>query len=199
MQTRGEETQTMIKKAAIQAFCLSGYDATSVAEICSQAGVSKGAFYHHFHSKQALFLAIMDDWLADIETMLFKGLDDGNTVPEQIRNMGNTIGVVFLAAKGQLPMYLEFLVQASREESVWRAVIAPYRTFQHRFSEMIEKGKNEGTIASHADAEAVAQALTSLAVGIMLQGVVDPKAADWKKVTNTGVAMILDGITRGAS
>jgi hypothetical protein len=39
----------------------------------------------------------------------------------------------------------------------------------------------------------------SLAIGILLQGVVDSDAADWKQVTNSGVAMILDGITRGES
>jgi len=33
----------------------------------------------------------------------------------------------------------------------------------------------------------------------LLQGVVDPAAADWKQVTNAGVAFILDGITRGES
>ena len=38
--------------------------------------------------------------------------------------------------------------------------------------------------------------LISLAIGVLLQGVVDPQAADWEKVTNNGVEMILDSITR---
>jgi hypothetical protein len=40
----------------------------------------------------------------------------------------------------------------------------------------------------------VSWSLLSLAIGILLQGVVDPKAADWDRVTKTGVQLILDSI-----
>jgi TetR/AcrR family transcriptional regulator, transcriptional repressor for nem operon len=39
-----------------------GYAATSVDEICSAAGVSKGAFFHHFASKEALGVAAAAQW-----------------------------------------------------------------------------------------------------------------------------------------
>jgi AcrR family transcriptional regulator len=197
MQTRSEITHNQIKSAAIAAFCQSGYDAASVAEICTAAGVSKGAFYHHFPSKQDLFLSIMQDWLTGIDTQLFPGSSSGKTVPQQIKEMGHTMGVVFRAASGQLPMFMEFMIQASRDQTVWEAVIAPYRIYQQSFTALIEKGKQEGSIRADTDADDAAQVLISLAVGILLQGVVDPPSADWKKVTNAGVEMILDGITRG--
>jgi TetR/AcrR family transcriptional repressor of nem operon len=36
--------------------------ATTVDEICSDAGVTKGAFFHHFKSKEALAAACLDAW-----------------------------------------------------------------------------------------------------------------------------------------
>jgi TetR/AcrR family transcriptional regulator, transcriptional repressor for nem operon len=39
-----------------------GYSATSVDEICSAAGVTKGAFFHHFASKEALGVAAAEQW-----------------------------------------------------------------------------------------------------------------------------------------
>lgn len=39
-----------------------GYTATSVEEICAAAGVSKGAFFHHFASKEALGVAAAEQW-----------------------------------------------------------------------------------------------------------------------------------------
>ena len=50
-QKRGEETRSRILDAAQGCFVQHGYDATGVAEICRSAGLSKGAFYHHFPSK----------------------------------------------------------------------------------------------------------------------------------------------------
>jgi TetR/AcrR family transcriptional regulator, transcriptional repressor for nem operon len=41
-----------------------GYAATSVDEICAEAGVSKGAFFHHFASKEALGVAAAQQWTA---------------------------------------------------------------------------------------------------------------------------------------
>ena len=40
----------------------SGYDATTVDELCREAGVTKGAFFHHFESKEALAVAATKFW-----------------------------------------------------------------------------------------------------------------------------------------
>ncbi len=41
-----------------------GFAATSVDDLCAAAGVTKGAFFHHFPSKEALGVALIDDWTA---------------------------------------------------------------------------------------------------------------------------------------
>jgi AcrR family transcriptional regulator len=196
MQTRSEETRSKIMNAAIEEFCRSGYDAASVSDICRKAGISKGAFYHHFPSKQALFLAIMQDWLQGINTQVFANRAPGKNIPQSIQDMGSTLGVIFQAASGQLPMFMEFMVQASRDKEVWNGVIAPYRQYQQGFSDLINEGKKEGSFRTDVEAGEAAWVLISLAVGILLQGVVDPEAADWENVTNKGVQMILDGLQR---
>src|SRR5580698_1857633 len=39
-----------------------GYSSTSVDELCARAGVTKGAFFHHFKSKDALAVAAANHW-----------------------------------------------------------------------------------------------------------------------------------------
>ena len=196
MQQRSEETRDQILTAAVQLFCKSGYEAAAVADICNLAGVSKGAFYHHFPSKQTLFLAIIEEWLKGIDTQLFTERGKGEKVTQSLTRMAKTLGFVFKATSGQLPMFLEFMVQASRDKTVWNATIAPYRRYQQQFHELIAQGQSEGSIKSEINPELASRVLISLAVGILLQGVVDPEAANWDEVTREGVQMILNSIQR---
>jgi TetR/AcrR family transcriptional regulator, transcriptional repressor for nem operon len=48
--------------AAIASIRAQGYAATSVDGLCGMAGVTKGAFFHHFKSKDALAIAATDYW-----------------------------------------------------------------------------------------------------------------------------------------
>ena len=68
MQQRSEETRGRITEAAIKLFSERGFSAASVDDICAEAGVSKGAFYHHFPSKQAIFIALLEGWLKTIDS-----------------------------------------------------------------------------------------------------------------------------------
>jgi TetR/AcrR family transcriptional repressor of nem operon len=48
--------------AALSLIREKGYSSTSVDELCAEAGVTKGAFFHHFKSKDALAVAAADHW-----------------------------------------------------------------------------------------------------------------------------------------
>lgn len=48
--------------AARDLFLAQGYAATGVDQICSLAGVTKGALFHYFSGKQSLAAAVIDDW-----------------------------------------------------------------------------------------------------------------------------------------
>ena len=53
-----DHTRTLLIETAAQLFSTQGYDRTSVESIIAKAGVSKGAFYHHFSSKDELLDAV---------------------------------------------------------------------------------------------------------------------------------------------
>ena len=180
MQQRGEKTRTEIMNAAIGRFSNYGYVASSVDDICKDAGVSKGAFYHHFESKQALFLALLDGWLRTIDTAIEASRD--RTVPETFLQMTEAYPYVFESAGQNLPMFLEFWLQASRDNKIWQASISPYRRYHKYFTSLIRKGVAEGSFAN-VNPEIAARMIVAMAMGLLLQSLLDPKGANWTRVS----------------
>ena len=61
-----ERTRNRLLNAAFQEIHLSGFRSADVDAILTKAGVTKGALYHHFDSKEALGYAVVDEVIADI-------------------------------------------------------------------------------------------------------------------------------------
>jgi TetR/AcrR family transcriptional repressor of nem operon len=56
------ESKTKLLDAALHVIRAKGYAATTIDDICRQAGVTKGSFFHHFKSKDELALAAASYW-----------------------------------------------------------------------------------------------------------------------------------------
>lgn len=61
-QQQSEQTKKRIVEAARMLFAQKGYKATSIEDIVSATGSSKGNLYYHFKSKEGLFLYLIDEW-----------------------------------------------------------------------------------------------------------------------------------------
>lgn len=65
-QARTEATRAALVRAARELFVTKGYGETSTPEIVAAAGVTRGALYHHFADKQALFRAVVEQEAAAV-------------------------------------------------------------------------------------------------------------------------------------
>jgi len=194
-QKRSEETRTRLLNAAEKFFAQDGYDAAGVAKICQYAGVSKGAFYHHFSSKQMIFMALFKQWLEGLDLQLTKLRDDMVDIPEGLISMAAVVQDVIRTAENQLPIYLEFLNRATRDPNILQAMIEPFHRYHAFFAEMIEAGISQGTLRQ-IDPSVAARMIISMAVGLLIQGLLDPAGSDWEWTTEESIRIILRGMVK---
>jgi AcrR family transcriptional regulator len=195
MQQRSEETHSRILESANLLFSKNGYDATGIAEICLAAGVSKGAFYHHFPTKQAIFMELMESWLSALDAGFQLMLSQTENIPQALLQMADMAGNLFVSADVRLPIFLEFWRQAMRDPEIWQAAIQPYRRYQAYFSRLIQEGVAEGSL-NPADPDRASRVLVYMAMGLLMQALFDPKSVLWPDEVRQSVNVILYGIAR---
>lgn len=69
---QAQKTETTILNTALELMRQDGFEAVTVRDICKQAGITTGAFYHHFKSKEELF----DKGFAPLDQFVEKVLEE---------------------------------------------------------------------------------------------------------------------------
>jgi AcrR family transcriptional regulator len=195
MQTRSLETRRKILETAEKLFSQSGYESASVADICTAAGISKGAFYHHFPSKQAVFLELLGDWLKGIDQGLETLRADNEDPVDALLRMTEIFQPILDAAKSGIPIFLEFWAHAVRDPELWQEAIAPYHRYQEYFTELLSRVPDRSD-SFKPDPKIAATAVLALAIGIILQGMMDTEDQNWSRVGRDSMKYLLDGMTR---
>ena len=79
-----EETRKSVLDAALRVFSRKGYAAAALKEIAEEAGVTRGAIYHHFANKEQLYLALADDASAQAWALVNLAIEEGGAFTEII-------------------------------------------------------------------------------------------------------------------
>jgi len=139
--------------AAVALFARQGYDATSVAQVISQAGVAKGGFYHHFASKEALLYEVYGDLitrqLAAMDAVLARRLASAETVRALIVDL-----VESTAASAQQALVFwreQHKLGDERTEQYRRA----RRRYHDTVTRLIREAQTAGSFAAVASPEMV--------------------------------------------
>lgn len=106
-----KEKEKVIIKSAIRLFAEKGYTSTSVQEIVQESGISKGAFYLSFKSKEALLVAILNYYSETLENRILKYENLQLPPKEKFINQLIVMTETLLEHK-------EFIIMHSREQAI---------------------------------------------------------------------------------
>lgn len=99
LQARAEATRRRILDSAVSLFDELGYGETGLADVLQRAGVSKGAFYYHFDSKEAVAAAIIDEYRRRIKEAVHERADPSAPALDRIMMATFTTAAVLEADK----------------------------------------------------------------------------------------------------
>ena len=194
MQTK-KTSREKILQSAVELFMEEGYEAASVNDICKNAGVSKGSFYHYFETKQALFLTLMENWSSlTMQTVLSEPISPESKVGDVLVQMPYRFEIAFTAAPKGFPMLVDFWRRAMHEPDIWKTAVEPYRYFMGFFKQFVETGQTDGSIRDDVESDKLSRLLVAAAMGYLLQAAFDQEEADWAGLTSDGLKVLLEGI-----
>lgn len=145
----GTPTRTRILDAALSVFARKGYHRALVDDIVRASATSKGAVYHHFQNKEAVFLALVDDFaarlagavaaeigrrhgaLAKVEGALTAALAtfaDNERLARLILLEAVSLGPTYQAKRAEVADHFASLIQAYLDEAVADGSLAPLDT-----------------------------------------------------------------------
>ena len=105
-----EQTVKLILDTASTLFLQKGYDKTTLQDIIDATKLSKGAIYHHFASKEAIIIAVVDRVGEAQSAMLAKVRDrKGLTGAEKLREMFRTS--LRMSFQGKILHMLPFIIE----------------------------------------------------------------------------------------
>jgi TetR/AcrR family acrAB operon transcriptional repressor len=82
-----EKTRQDILNAALGVFSRKGYEAARLETVAKQAGVTRGAIYHHFDGKEALYLALFDDATAIGNQAIQRAMQEGTSFLDTVEKI----------------------------------------------------------------------------------------------------------------
>jgi AcrR family transcriptional regulator len=158
-----EQAKARIVDVAEGVFSQKGYHETTMEDVGKTLGVSKGALYLYFPSKEALFKAIVERWGTTMREMLL-GIAKDEKEPN---GLGDIVDRVLTDSQESLGLTFEFISQGSRDPSIRKILQENYIKTARSLAEFLEKKKAGHPGRNKADARSQASALIAFLIGLM--------------------------------
>jgi AcrR family transcriptional regulator len=165
-----EATRRKILDAAFAEFYEHGFQGGSINRIVEQAGITKGALFHHFDDKQHLGYAVMDDiigpimrqrWLASVE----QADDPLRAIEAAFRRYAEEDIASGHYAHG-CPLNNMAQEMSPLDEGFQQRINELYDTWRQYYATALERGKRQHSVRDDVEADDVAAVIVAAQMGI---------------------------------
>jgi AcrR family transcriptional regulator len=181
--------------SAERLFSTKGFNGTSMNDIVRESGFSKGAIYGHFESKERLFLSLWErQTVVGIDQLRHMFSPEDTAVDKLLMVAGMTIGSSCDCPREVGRMQVEFMIAASRMESLESGMQKRYDTVHGFILEIFREGVENGEFKPDADVESITSILFAALDGLGLHYATLGIKFDAGRLQDAMMKMVLEGI-----
>ncbi|NLY76906.1 MAG: TetR/AcrR family transcriptional regulator [Tissierellia bacterium] len=145
-----EDKRRHILETAIKEFADKGYNGTNINVVAKKAGISVGAMYKYFESKEDLFLMIIDICMQFLEDTLRRVMESDDSIMKKVERIFREIQKTSRESKDLICLYNEMTTIGNKDlvERVSRDIES---ISAKTYAELISKGQASGVIRQDID------------------------------------------------
>ncbi|WP_020179848.1 TetR/AcrR family transcriptional regulator [Methylopila sp. M107] len=171
---RQEDQRRRILDAAITAFSRGGFHGAGMQAVCAEAGMSPGALYRYFPSKEAIIEAIVERDRADIPAQLSPLLEADDVVGALIESARQFL--VGNLKPESLPLFPELYAEAFRNPTIREITMRCDEEVGGIIVRVVERGMAMGQIDPSLDAREAVRFLMAATDGVLMRLLIEPAA-----------------------
>ncbi|MCK5052709.1 MAG: TetR/AcrR family transcriptional regulator [Anaerolineales bacterium] len=189
-----EETRRrQILDAAEKVFTTRGIDKARMDDIVQESGLSKGALYWYFKSKDAIIRAVLDRvFIYEMREAEALVLAEGSS-SERLRTFIAYAVQEYKRFEKLLPLAYEFLALASRNKTIRAIILEYFKRYTAILAEIIQQGIESGEFQP-CDPEGTATAIIAMYEGIAMLWFIERELVDWDRMGAAPLETILAGL-----
>ncbi|MGW7054915.1 ScbR family autoregulator-binding transcription factor [Streptomyces sp. NPDC054887] len=185
-QERAEVTRSAIIDGAARAFDHTGFSGTSLSDIVKEAGVTKGALYFHFASKEELAQAVIDEQFSIWETMRDIERPGVQTVIDLVHGMARQLQESVRVRAG-----IRLVIEQSNVSGV---SAEPYVKWIELIRNCLSQAQGRGDVRPEVDVDHAANLIVGCWTGLQLSSQVLAGRRDLSERTTQMWQMLLPGL-----
>ena len=168
------ERRSHILSSAARRFARDGFHRTTMQDVIAEAGLSPGAVYRYFKSKDDIIAAIAVESMRSIEAAVRASLDRPQPFAELVEGLPSELLKV-ADSSARVRLAVQVWSESLRNATVGDAVLSGVAGLKAAITERVAAAQAAGEIESELASEEVARVILALMQGFIVQRAWNPK------------------------
>jgi len=172
-----EAVRHRLLAAALDVFAESGFANASLDQVAAAAGLTKGAIYSNFESKDDLFFAMMKDQALNRVEAVRAALEasaDAANQQQSARDIGRLLTAAFTQEREWQLVFLDFWRRAVQDEAVRAQFVAHRRALRAAITGRVEQALGRAPSVGDLTVDDIVTVVLALSNGLAIEQYADP-------------------------